>query len=315
MGLQSRLAFRSHIQGSLEASSKVLRDDSETTRKRLGSGMFYSVEKDYFIMQSEQQFLQNYDPSQYEHPSVTVDILIFTVADKKLRLLLIRRNTHPFQGKWAIPGGFLRMDESADDAAERRISEEAGVKNIHLEQLYTFSAVGRDPRTRVISIAYIATVPYGRLQYSAGSEADEAALFAIDGITGESLNMHPEKAAMPGDSSFILTGPEGEIITGNDLAFDHAKIIRTAVQRMRGKLNYTDLAFGFLEDPSSFTLTELRLIHEAILGHPLDIGNFRRTIKREYEAAGRIREKGLEKGTVGRPAMLYSFSQTPDGSL
>ena len=97
------------------------------------------------------------------------------------------------------------------------------------------------------------------------------------------------------------------MITGDDLAFDHEKIIRTAVQRMRGKLGYTDLAFGFLEDPSAFTLTELRIVHEAILGRQLDIGNFRRTIKREYEAAGRIRERGLEKGGVGRPAMLYSF--------
>ena len=89
-------------------------------------------------MQSEQQYLQNYDPSQFDHPSVTVDILIFTVTDKKLHILLIRRNTHPFLGKWAIPGGFLRIDESADQAAARRISEEAGVKDVHLEQLYTF---------------------------------------------------------------------------------------------------------------------------------------------------------------------------------
>ena len=119
-------------------------------------------------MQSEQQYLQNYDPSEFEHPSVTVDILIFTVSDRKLRLLLIRRSGHPYLGKWAIPGGFLQMKESADEAAARRIREEAGVENVHLEQLYTFSAVDRDPRTRVISIAYLATVPCGRLQFSAG---------------------------------------------------------------------------------------------------------------------------------------------------
>ena len=118
-------------------------------------------------MQSEQQYLRNYDPSRYEHPSVTVDILIFTVSDKKLRLLLIRRNAYPYLGKWAIPGGFLRMDESADEAAARRIREEAGVEQIHLEPLYTFSAVDRDPRTRVISIAYLATVPPGKLHYLA----------------------------------------------------------------------------------------------------------------------------------------------------
>ena len=260
-------------------------------------------------MQSEQQYLQNYDPSQFEHPSVTVDILIFTVTDKKLHLLLIRRNTHPFLGKWAIPGGFLRIDESADQAAARRIREEAGVKDVHLEQLYTFSAVNRDPRTRVISIAYLATVPFGKLHYSAGTGADEAALFSIECTAGKNSSGHPERSGSKEDECLTLTGPDGEIITEASLAFDHARIIRTAVQRMRGKLDYTDLAFGFLEDPKAFSLSELRLIHEAILGHKLDIGNFRRTIKRDYEASGRITEKGLEKGAVGRPAMLYCFSQ------
>ena len=120
-------------------------------------------------MQSEQQYLQSYDPSRFEHPSVTVDILVFTVSDKKLRLLLIRRNEHPYLGKWAVPGGFLRMDESAEEAAARRIREEAGVEGAHLEQLYTFSAVDRDPRTRVISIAYLAAVPADKLRFLAGT--------------------------------------------------------------------------------------------------------------------------------------------------
>ena len=258
-------------------------------------------------MQSEQQYLQNYDPSQFEHPSVTVDILIFTVSDRKLRILLIRRNEHPYLGKWAIPGGFLKMDESADEAAARRIREEAGVEGIHLEQLYTFSAVDRDPRTRVISIAYLATVPPSGLHYLAGAGADKAELFEICGISGQSVNDNPEQDAFTDSDTMLLKSIDGELVTGQDLAFDHARIIRTAVLRMRGKLDYTDLAFGFLEDPSSFTLTELRIIHEAILDHPLDIGNFRRTIKREYEATGRIIEQGLEKGAVGRPAMLYKL--------
>ena len=263
-------------------------------------------------MQSEQQYLQNYDPSVFEHPSVTVDILIFTVSDRKLRLLLIKRNVHPFLGKWAIPGGFLRIDESADQAAARRIREEAGVENVHLEQLYTFSDVNRDPRTRVISIAYLATVPFGKLQYSAGIGADEASLFSIESIGGDSLSENSEDPLSQEKETLVLAGPDGTLITEESLAFDHAKIIKTAVERMRGKLDYTDLAFGFLENPRAFTLTELRFIHEAILGHTLDVGNFRRTIKRTYEAAGRIREESLEKGTVGRPAMLYRFLQAAD---
>ena len=119
----------------------------------------------------------------------------------------------------------------------------------------------------------------------------------------------PEEGASAAADNLVLTGPDGEVISGRDLAFDHAGIIRCAVQRMRGKLNYTDLAFGFLEDPASFTLSELRLIHEAVLDRKLDIGNIRRTIKREYEAAGRITERHLEKGSVGRPAMLYSYNR------
>ena len=159
-------------------------------------------------MHSEQQYLNNYDPSLFEHPSVTVDILIFTVWDKKLRLLLIKRNIYPFYGKWAIPGGFLQMDESADEAAVRRIYEEAGVKNVHMEQLYTFSAVNRDPRTRVISIAYLATVPFEKLQYSAGEGADEAALFTVEGVTETSLNDDPEKTVLPDSENLILTSPD-----------------------------------------------------------------------------------------------------------
>ena len=225
-------------------------------------------------MQSEQQYLQNYDPSQFERPSVTVDILLFTVSERRLRLLLIRRTEHPFSGKWAIPGGFLKMDESADEAASRRIREEAGVENVHLEQLYTFSAVDRDPRTRVISIAYLATVPFDKLQFRAGTEAGagDAALFEICGLADR------------GAGALVLAGPGGETVTERDLAFDHARIIRTAVLRMRGKLNYTDLAFGFLQDPDAFTLTELRQMFMEKLSDGLPvIGSQRMALIRHVE--------------------------------
>ena len=242
---------------------------------------------------SEKEFLEHYDPSQFERPSVTVDILLFTVEDGELKLLLIRRDTMPSKDKWAIPGGFIRMDESADEAAIRRIREEAGVENVHLEQLYTFSDVDRDPRMRVISIAYFAAVPRGMLRFRAGEETSEAQLFAVHGDAGGEAE------------SMELTAPDGTTIERGDVAFDHWSIIQTAVLRMRGKIDYTDLAFGFLRSRESFTLTELRLVFEAVLDHPLDIGNFRRTIKRDYEKRGKIEELVLEKGAVGRPAMLY----------
>ena len=254
---------------------------------------------------SEELFLQEYDPSQFERPSVTVDILVMTVLERKLHLLLVRRSELPFLGKWALPGGFLKMDESAEEAAARIVLAKAGVSGAHLEQLYTFSSVERDPRTRVLSIAYLATVPYGKLKFAAGDSVDNASLYTVDGISGDGIDTGSEDAFASDESELVLTSPEGNEITGRDLAFDHEMIIRTAVLRMRGKIGYTDLAFGFLEDPSAFTLTELRYIYEAVLGRPLDVGNFRRTIKRDYESAGKITERGLEKGSVGRPAMLY----------
>ena len=244
---------------------------------------------------SEKEFLEAYDPAAFERPSVTVDILLFTIEEEELKVLLIRRDTMPAIHKWAIPGGFIRMDESADEAAARRIREEAGVENVHLEQLYTFSAVDRDPRMRVISIAYFAAVPGGTLRFRAGVETSEAQLFAIHGN------------ADGGPGSLKLTGQDGIEIESGDAAFDHWAIIQTAVQRMRGKIDYTDLAFGFLKSRESFTLTELRQVFEAVLDHPLDIGNFRRTILREYVKSGKIRELTLEKGTVGRPAMRYRY--------
>ena len=254
---------------------------------------------------SEELFLQEYDPSQFERPSVTVDILVMTVLERKLHLLLVRRSELPFLGKWALPGGFLKMDESAEEAAARIVLAKAGVGGAHLEQLYTFSSVERDPRTRVLSIAYLATVPYGKLKFAAGDSVDNASLYTVDGISGDGIDTGSEDAFASDESELVLTSPDGNEITGRDLAFDHEMIIRTAVLRMRGKIGYTDLAFGFLEDPSAFTLTELRYIYEAVLGRPLDVGNFRRTIKRDYESAGKITERGLEKGSVGRPAMLY----------
>ena len=257
------------------------------------------------VLREEEQFLRDYDPSAFEHPSVTVDILLFTVEERQLKVLLVRRATPPFKGRWAIPGGFLRMEESAEEAAARRIREEAGVEGVHLEQLYTFSAVDRDPRTRVISIAYLATVPAGQLRFGAGEETAEAALFRV-GIGEDAPEENVSgKGVSGGDGRLLLTAADGTVLPPEEIAFDHAEILLTALQRMRGKIGYTDLAFGFLEDPQSFTLAELRYVHEAILGHKLDVGNFRRTIKRDYEAAGRIGETEIGRGEVGRPAMQY----------
>jgi 8-oxo-dGTP diphosphatase len=201
---------------------------------------------------------------------VTVDIVLFTIRDRRLHLLLIRRLAKPFENRYALPGGFVRVEESLDTAATRELREETGVEKVYLEQLYSFGDPKRDPRGRVITVAYYALVPQTHV-LRAGTDASDAAWFPITDVPS--------------------------------LAFDHGKIVEYAHQRIRNKLDYTNVGFELL--PEKFTLTELQLVHEAILGEDLDKRNFRR----------KIIQKGIVKATkewqhTGRkPAQLYRFSR------
>src|ERR1043166_3435672 len=174
---------------------------------------------------------------------VTVDIVIFTIRDRKLHLLLIKRLPKTSEGRYALPGGFVREDESLDAAAVRELREETGVEDVYLEQLYTFGEPKRDPRGRVITVAYYALVPHNQL-LRAGTDASDAAWFQVTDLP--------------------------------PLAFDHRRIAEYAHQRIRNKLDYTNVGFELL--PDKFTLTELQRVHEAILGENLDKRNFRRKI-------------------------------------
>ena len=182
----------------------------------------------------------------YARPEVTVDIVIFGYDHESadLSLLLIERNRQPFLGEWALPGGFIHMDETLEEAARRELREEAGVKDVYLEQLYTFGALKRDPRDRVISVAYYALVERKRLVLKAGTDAACAKWFPV---------------AKP---------PR--------LAFDHKEIVKIAVQRLRGKIRYEPIGFELL--PQQFTLTQLQMLYEVILDQPLDKRNFRKKI-------------------------------------
>jgi 8-oxo-dGTP diphosphatase len=213
---------------------------------------------------------ETYDPSRYERPSVTVDVVIFTLWEGELRVLLIQRGHWPFEGQWAIPGGFVKMDESLEEAAKRELREETGVTDVFLEQLYTFGDPERDPRTRVISVAYYAVVSADRLQPRAGTDAVDVRWWSM--------------AALPAR-----------------LAFDHDEILDYALTRLRYKIEYTAVAFEIL--PQEFTLAELQAANEAILGEELDKANFRKKLARAdvVEPTGRYRETG------GRPAELYRY--------
>ncbi|HLI71710.1 MAG TPA: NUDIX domain-containing protein [Ktedonobacteraceae bacterium] len=219
-----------------------------------------------------------YDPGKYERPSVTVDVVMMSLRQGDLQVLLIKRRSWPFEGMWAIPGGFINMDESLETAAKRELREETGVEDVYLEQLYTFGDPGRDPRTRVITVVYFALLDSERLQVRANDDAMEVGWFPV-------YNLPP-------------------------LAFDHAKILAYALERLRGKLEYTTIAFSLL--PEQFTLRELQRVYEIILHRRLDKRNFRKKIL----ATGILEDTGAKKmeGTH-RPARLYRFNPAAETKL
>lgn len=206
---------------------------------------------------------------QHPHPALTTDIVIFTIKDDRLKVLLIRRAGEPFKENWALPGGFVEIDEDLEAAAVRELAEETGVTGVYLEQLYTFGRPDRDPRERVITVAYYALVPIDRLNVRASSDAREVGWFACD--------------------------------QWSDLAFDHADIVRLAHKRLAAKLDYSTIALQFM--PNRFTLSELQKVYEIIQGGRLDKRNFRKRVL----AYGCLKETG-EKRRNGnhRPARLYA---------
>src|SRR5215469_5983552 len=219
----------------------------------------------------------HYDASKYERPSVTVDVVMMSLRQRDLQVLLIKRRSWPYEGMWAIPGGFVNIRESLEEAAKRELQEETGVQDVYLEQLYTFSDPERDPRTRVITVVYFALLDSERLQVRAADDAADVGWFSVYNLPGE-------------------------------LAFDHAKILKYALDRLRGKLDYTNIAFNLL--PEQFTLRELQRVYEIILHRRLDKRNFRKKIL----STGILEDTGAKKmeGTH-RPARLYRFNPAAGG--
>lgn len=253
---------------------------------------------------SEEEFLAQYDPGDYERPAVTVDMLIFTVNPERryaLELLLIERGGHPFLGKWAIPGGFVEMTESLEEAAVRELQEETGLSDIYMEQLFTFGDVGRDPRMRVISVAYMALLSKERLRPVAGDDAAKVCWFTVKQEENEGLKLIAASEEEGGDEEPLC-------LTEEDLAFDHAKVIRIALQRLKNKVEYTDIAFELAGE--KFTLTQLQMIYEAILGKELHKPNFRRGIAPRVE-----KTEEMETKHSNRPSFYYRKKAEKGGSF
>lgn len=277
---------------------------------------------------TEEEFLRSYNPGDYERPSNTVDMLLFTVDDKEidsirkdkekeLKVLLIKRNNHPDIHKWALPGGFVNIDEDLDKAAYRELEEETNVRNVYMEQLYTYGKVNRDKRMRVISIAHMALIPKESVKPIAGDDAEDVAWFTVEKnrisdnqeeivISNEELNL---RYCYTVDIEYKKNGVVSVPITNihatedNDkIAFDHIEMINQGIDRLRNKVEYVPIAFNLV--PPKFTLNEIQQVYEVILGKKLVKQNFRKWVDKFVEE---LEEKQEEVGH--RPATLYKYKE------
>lgn len=209
----------------------------------------------------------------YPRPGLTVDCVVFGLDEQiDLKVLLIQRQIPPFQHQWALPGGFVQMDESLEDAARRELQEETGVQGIFLEQLYTFGDLGRDPRDRIISVAYYALINLIEYPLQASTDAEDVAWYSIEHLPS--------------------------------LAFDHAQILQQAIQRLQGKVRYEPIGFELL--PQKFTLTQIQQLYETVLSHSLDKRNFRKKLLK-MDLLIPLDER--QTGVAHRAARLYQFDQ------
>jgi len=214
--------------------------------------------------------MSNGEVKEFLHPYVTVDVLIFSIVGGDLSVLLIRRSSPPHQKMFAVPGVFVQMDESLDEAASRAISTKGGLSRIYLEQLYSFGRPDRDSRGRVVSVSYFALVPEDKITRDEGGE--------------HVVRWFP-----------VMKLPK--------LAFDHNQIVEMGIGRLRSKLAYSSIAVGLM--PKSFSLSELQRTYELILGETIDKRNFRKKIT----SLDLLQETGREVGKRRRPAVLYSFKK------
>lgn len=283
---------------------------------------------------NEKEFLASYDITQFDQPSVTVDIVLLTVSDqevesyrkvpdKSLRVLLIKRNAHPFISRWALPGGFVGIDEDIESAAYRELQEETSVDNVYLEQLYTYGDVDRDPRGRIISTSYMSLVNQDDIKMKAGTDAEDARWFDVEYnlikeeklMTYDGFTEHVYYELRLTNEDVVLTtvvmisrdvkgkkvSYKRSIVSSDAIAFDHGLIIQYSIERLRNKLEYTDIVFHLM--PELFTLTKLQKTYEKILDKDLLKANFRRKI------APMVIKTDKQTSDAGhRPSRLYKYN-------
>ena len=252
---------------------------------------------------NEQEFLNDYDPTIFDRPSVTVDILVISVSskdkdnyrklsNKTISVLLVKRDEYPFKDMYCLPGGFIKMDETLDEAAKRILKQETNIDDIYIEQLYTFSDPKRDPRTRVLSTSYVALIDKNRLVNNLNSNTS---WFDIN-IEDNKYNLSNELDTITFDIK------DNQVFNNSKLAFDHPLVIHTGLNRIKNKIEYTDIVFNMM--PEEFTLGELQQVYEVILNKKLLDPAFRRIIADKV-----VKTNNYQKGGGHRPSVLFRYKK------
>ena len=273
--------------------------------------------------QTLEEFLRDYDETKYRRPSNTVDMILMTISEGKLKILLIRRKDHPFIHDWALPGGFINFDEDMEHAVERELEEETNIKDhTYFKQLYTFGNADRDPRTRIITTAYLSMTPEENIRRtSAGDDAQDACWFTICKIVTDTkpdgrtslLRMDNEEKDIHliyqindnVHNNYVETRSDLDPSSNAKLAADHIKAINMAMDQLQHRAASTGILFNML--PEEFTLRQAQTVYEAIIGRTTDTGNFRRDIKKMLKATGRKCATGGKAAELYRFNPLYSF--------
>lgn len=270
---------------------------------------------------SEEEFLKDYDPNQFDRLSLTTDILIFSVSDeiqknyrklnkKHFSILLVKRDTYPFKDKWCLPGGFIKIDEDIEDAAVRILETETNIKDIYLEQLYTFGNPNRDPRMRVVSTSYMALIDKNRLCDNISKNASWFNVFVLEDKKEINVTLDNGTETIKFKIRKILKEKttdryKYEIMENDKLAFDHPLVIVSGISRLKNKLEYTDIVFNMM--PEYFTLGELQQVYEVILGKKLLDPAFRRIIAKKTEKTDK-----MKTGEGHRPSALFRYKRNDD---
>ena len=265
---------------------------------------------------SEEEFLKNYDPSAYDRIALTVDTLVLSISDeesdnyrktsnKHMSVLLVKRNNYPFKDKWCLPGGFVNVNEDLEECPSRILAEETNLHNIYLEQLYTFGGVKRDPRMRVVSTAYMALIDKNRLDYKLNdntswfniSYTEENNIITVNLDNGQDKLSFKIKRAL---KELTSDRYKFEIIENDSIAFDHPLVIISGIERLKNKINYTDVVFNMM--PEYFALGDLQQVYEVILNKKLLDPAFRRIIADKVEKTDKMRTGGGH-----RPSVLFRY--------